>query len=278
MRVLLIIMVVVFGVYSVPSQKVLELERLVETEKAFAKASRDLGVRRAFLEFLAQDGIIFEPGPVNGREKWVAKPNTSALRAWNPVWADISSNGRIGYTTGDWEYFSDRKDANPVGFGQYITIWAKQADGKFKAALDIGNSHQKPPETQKAWSSPQRTPGDAKPNVDNFFPITGIPDIAKYREMLADDVRLYREGRFPAIGKDRSLDQIGSELKETKDVKVIQTTCGGESDLMYCYGLIELTKANGTAQKGNLMRIWKARRGNWRIVIEIYTPIPTVNE
>ena len=38
---------------------------IVEAERAFARAAATKGTRDAFLEFLADDGIIFQPGPVN---------------------------------------------------------------------------------------------------------------------------------------------------------------------------------------------------------------------
>ena len=41
---------------------------VVEAERAFARAAATKGTRDAFLEFLAGDGIIFQPGPVNGKQ------------------------------------------------------------------------------------------------------------------------------------------------------------------------------------------------------------------
>ena len=46
---------------------------LVEMEHAFAKAAATKGTRDAFIEFLADDGIVFQPGPVNGKKFWTGR-------------------------------------------------------------------------------------------------------------------------------------------------------------------------------------------------------------
>src|ERR1041384_3099053 len=126
------------------SQKHKENERtktgrvLVEMEHAFAKAAATKGTRDAFLEFLADDGIIFQPGPVNGKKYWSERQPRKGLLSWEPVFADVSRAGDLGYTTGPWEFRPNGPDDQPVAFGQYFTIWKKQKDGDWKAVLDRG--------------------------------------------------------------------------------------------------------------------------------------------
>src|SRR4051812_3029105 len=43
---------------------------LVDAERNFSQAGQEKGTRAAFLEFLADDAIVFRPGPVNGKEVW----------------------------------------------------------------------------------------------------------------------------------------------------------------------------------------------------------------
>ncbi|MDQ6788815.1 MAG: nuclear transport factor 2 family protein, partial [Acidobacteriota bacterium] len=106
-----------------------DLNKIVETEKSFAQDAAEKGIRSAFLEFLADDGLVFNPNPTNGKEFWRSRPESIALLSWNPTFADISSNGILGYTTGDYEYRPKGKTDNPTAFGQYMTIWRRQADG-----------------------------------------------------------------------------------------------------------------------------------------------------
>jgi len=56
---------------------------------------------------------------------------------WEPELAEISRSGDLGYTVGRWE--ARRRDAagNVVrSEGRYVTIWRKEADGRFRVAVD----------------------------------------------------------------------------------------------------------------------------------------------
>src|SRR5882672_702136 len=125
------------------SERTQNRRALVEMEHALAKAAATKGTRDAFLEFLADDGIIFQPGPVNGKKFWTERPSRKGLLSWEPIFADVSRAGDLGYTTGPWEFRLNGPDDQPVAFGQYFTIWKKQRDGSWKAVLDRGVSSEK---------------------------------------------------------------------------------------------------------------------------------------
>jgi len=74
--------------------------------------------RRPVEEFLADDGIIFQPGPVNGKKFWGERPARKGLLSWEPVFADVSRAGDLGYTTGPWEFRPNGREDQPVAFGQ----------------------------------------------------------------------------------------------------------------------------------------------------------------
>jgi ketosteroid isomerase-like protein len=116
---------------------------LVQMEHDFAKAAAAKGTRDAFLEFLADDGILFQPGTVNGKKWWTERPPRKGLLSWTPIFADVARSGDLGYTTGPWEFRPNGPDDKPVAFGQYFTIWKKQNDGSWKAVLDRGVSSEK---------------------------------------------------------------------------------------------------------------------------------------
>src|SRR5262245_32578972 len=46
------------------------LDTLIAAERAFSATSVEQGMRTAFIQNLSDDGIVFHPGPVNGRESW----------------------------------------------------------------------------------------------------------------------------------------------------------------------------------------------------------------
>src|SRR5256712_13649990 len=94
---------------------------LVEMEHAFAKTAATKGTRDAFLEFLADDGIIFQPGPVNGKQFWQARTPRKGLLSWEPIFADVSLAGDMGYTTGPYEFRPHGAGDKPTAFGQSVT-------------------------------------------------------------------------------------------------------------------------------------------------------------
>ncbi len=49
---------------------------MVDAERKFYQTGQEKGTRAAFLAFLADDGIVFRPGPLNGKEAWGKRPET----------------------------------------------------------------------------------------------------------------------------------------------------------------------------------------------------------
>src|SRR5215210_4448509 len=93
----------------VSAQTKTDLQKLVETEIAFAVTAEAKGTKAAFLEFLSDEAVIFRPSEINGKSFWKSQPESSALLVWKPSWADVSSDGKLGYTTGGWEFLPKGK-------------------------------------------------------------------------------------------------------------------------------------------------------------------------
>ena len=124
------------------------LQEMVKTEQAFSKMAEEKNTRDAFLAFMADDGLLFRPGAVNGK-KWMLEhpaPPTDKkpLLAWQPSFAGMSASGDMGFTTGPWEFKGDVKDEKPSGYGHFITVWKKQSDGEWKWVVDVGTSSPEP--------------------------------------------------------------------------------------------------------------------------------------
>src|ERR1043166_4682339 len=97
------------------------LQAMVDTERAFAKMSEDQGTRPAFVAFIADDGILFRPRAVKGKQ-WMSEhplpqSDKRPLLSWYPSVADISLAGDMGYSTGPWEFKRDIHDTAPVAWG-----------------------------------------------------------------------------------------------------------------------------------------------------------------
>ena len=94
--------------------------------------SVEKNIRDAFLANLADDAIVFDPGPVNGKQLYLKRPVSDAQLNWQPIFADVARAGDLGYTTGPWEYKKNKGDAKPSAYGQFFPFGKNRrtANGK----------------------------------------------------------------------------------------------------------------------------------------------------
>lgn len=282
MKKMFILLLTMFGAIGVSAQTKTDLQKLAETEKLFAKTAEEKGTRTAFLEFLTDDAIIFSPAEANGKLVWKLRPESSALFARNPVWADVSADGKLGYTTGGWELRPKGKTDKPTAFGEYVTIWQKQSDGTFKAVLDTGIEHAASSFTNAAWKSPFDAGTGAKSvkngvDSNNLTAIFSNKSLANgYFNYLADDCVVLRDGSLPFYGKQTAFIAL-ERLDKFKSPDDFLNFNGNLSkiygNLMYVWGVYQLTDKDKTVKKWNFVQIWKHRGGKWQIVLDIFNPI-----
>lgn len=61
--------------------------------------------------------------------------------SWKTTKVEVAKSGDIAYTTGTYELTMNDASGKPVpDHGKYVEVWKKQADGKWKVAVDIWNS------------------------------------------------------------------------------------------------------------------------------------------
>lgn len=254
---------------------------LVETQALFSRAAEERGMRAAFLEFLGDDAIVFLPVAVNGKQYWKAReddPATSLVRSL--TYSDISANGLLGYTTGNWRTYQKGKSEGLAKFGQYVTIWEKKLDGKFRASVDIVVSHEKLPfnETDTPIRSKQTrdlnkrgwSPADASMNFLRAS-MSGDRLGGAYKKFAADDVRLLRDAAPPIIGKKRVVEQMNEYVSVEFPTKV---TLFQSADMAYTWNTCQFDNSNEGKVKGNCVHIWKLREKKWWIVLGVFAPIP----
>ena len=255
-----------------------ELEALVASERAFAKMSVDQGIKAAFLANLAEDAILFRPRVVNGPEFYRQMPETTAVLEWEPVFADISASGDLGYTTGPWK-LRPKPGAPPTKFGHYVSLWRKQPDGRFKVILDVGIPHASIPSpalTYAPASGPSRgtatqlvTLEEKFFNDNPFADPKSFPDL--YRVLAAPEARVYREGQPPRHGEaGRKLwEQSTPQLASWDMTKVVMA---GSGDLAYAYGQVCIRGQKSAV--ASYLRIWRYRGGDWKIVLDLENRVP----
>lgn len=277
MKFIFVVLLLVFAIGTIFAQN--DLNRMVETEKAFAQMAAEKNTRAAFLEFSAADGIMFSPTAVNAKTLWTGREANSSLLAWTPAFADISSNGVLGYTTGPWELRPKGKDDAPTSFGHFVTLWQKQPDGNFKWVLDIGISHSQVPLTTN-WTSPNdaqstsENRGSAADTSTQFFETAEKIGLEKaYKMFLADDARVYRDGKIPFTNKKNALNEIKKNKQFIRFAK--RSFFTSAADLAYISNTYTyFDKSNKETEKGNFVQIWKFKQGRWQIVLDLFSLIP----
>lgn len=256
---------------------------IVQSERNFSKLAVEKGVRTAFLQFLADDSIVFHGGPVNGKKYYEARPDSPGILYWQPQVVEISSAGDLGYSTGPWEFRKTSMQEKPVAYGTFASIWKKQPDGSFKVALDLGCEY---PNSTVAVSSLENVtiepaaPGLAARDVeadkveeelmqkDREFSDISLRKgtSAAYEAFAAENIRLLRDGIEPLAGKSKISAVLPASDKLTWEPVDAGVSASGE--LGYTYGTTNLGSAS--PGKGSYLHVWKHQQdGNWRIVLDV---------
>jgi ketosteroid isomerase-like protein len=120
---------------------------LIKTELEFYKATQEKGWGQAFIEFADDSAALLRQDafPVINKSAIIQlfkdKEGNVLNLKWTPAKAEISNDGSLGYTYGNWIFTSKDKDGKEeYTYGNYVTIWKKQPGGGWKFVLDGGNT------------------------------------------------------------------------------------------------------------------------------------------
>lgn len=257
---------------------------MVEAEKKFYQTGQEQGTRAAFLAFLAEDGIIFRPGPVNGKESWGNRTETGFDLVWEPTFAVMARSADFGYDTGPAKWRANKQEEKFTGHGQFISIWKKQKDGSWKVALDCGIENPEP--TAKPETLRSIVPDELKAPVDlNAAQANRLQAQEKFAaeakrdsamttlKFAGDEIRVFRDGHFPSVGKNAA-----RPLLDATAGRMTFEMLGGEvsnsADLSYTYGRYSKLRPKGTEQ-GHYFQIWQTdKSGAWKLVLDWAQPLP----
>jgi len=250
-----------------------DADSLAAAEKAFAREAREKGMRAAFLNVLAEDAIVFEPGPQNGRSAWQAKPASNGVLDWEPVLAATSTSGDLGYTTGPWS-FRPAPNEKPNAFGQFVSIW-RWEKGKWKLIFDLGSTNpppKGPPEELMLVENhaPNEKPAEAFAVLqtrDRQYiadRAAGLPEVAE------SNVRLYQPNKFPITERKAA----AAALRDNQDKITFGDSKGQVShggDFGFLWG--EYRTQSAPEPTGYYLRIWrKDRAGQWKLALDLIHP------
>ncbi|HUH93686.1 MAG TPA: hypothetical protein VL742_11205 [Casimicrobiaceae bacterium] len=267
------------------------LADLFMVERGFAKDATERGIRAAFLEHFAADGIDFRPGPGVMRERLLVRPAPADPLAlildWSPQAGAVARAADLGYTTGPYSLANARDAPAPARYGYYFTVW-KRDSGTWRVAVDAGvatPSAPAPGSLGPASDRAPRTPGLLFASLGgrgkeallalerrgrSLDPDPG--DAPSYFELLASSVRILRDGSFALVGADAARKALAATGR-----RVVWTPAGAgasmSDDLGYTYGRYVRFIGSAEEASGYYVHVWQRdAAGAWRIAAEVQLP------
>jgi len=111
-------------------------------EAQFALMAKTDGIKKAFLEFAAENAVLNRGGKlIKGKKEMADYFDSQTLRTssleWTPEFIDISKSGDLAYTYGPYVFKGFNSKGEPLtDEGFFHTVWKKQKDGKWKYVYD----------------------------------------------------------------------------------------------------------------------------------------------
>ncbi len=273
------------GALAAAEQDPHALQRMVATERAFAAATAELGVRDGFLTFFAADAVQFEAGKsgaeiglvgaVDALAKGPLAPlPLGAALMWNPHAGQISEDGTLGWLTGP--YVVANRLANDVlGQGAYFSVWKRQPDGTWRVWLDEGI------ELPGVWRDASEFLAAPAPTGGSGGSAAETPEAAEaaiaaggteWRGRWSDSVRIHRQGRMPVTGREGA-EAWAAEAWSDVTFHVVRIERAASNDLAVAAGGYDARTPAGP-EHGTWVRVWaRDVTGRWRIVFETNKPV-----
>jgi ketosteroid isomerase-like protein len=266
------------------------LDTVAATERRFAAAARDQGWRAAFLEYFADDSIALTPDPESARDRLKTRPVrpfSEEELTWEPKAGDVAASGEIAWLTGP-STFIDRTASQPrPSYGNYLSIWKKQKDGRWRVFIDLGTNVPAPvpfptwfthvtavprylDRTESSASAATSALLAADRRLNDALASTDAANA--YLSRIVEHARLHRAGTTPTVSV--GADQIKQWFAANAAPFTATTTTGeaaASGDLGYVYGKYDL--AGSAPQRGAYVRVWsRDGKGEWRIAADVTAP------
>ena len=267
------------------------LSSLILAERAFAQMARDSGTHSAFLANLADSAILFRPGPVMGPQWLRENPpqNRTAALVWEPRWADVSTAGDMGFTTGPYEIRLRGVSDTAAGRGHFVSVWKREGTGPWRVMLDAGAAG------PQLWTLTREGWGEWESPAGSPVPPSGTGAASQQDELMQADReigagtepgwralvarldaggRVLRQLRPVTVGRDdarRALEGTTATYRATPDHALLSRS----NDMAMTRGSYRLEGPNGAAtEQGHYVRLWRrGSDGKWYVALDLALPI-----
>jgi ketosteroid isomerase-like protein len=251
---------------------------LAAAETAFAAHSVREDMRVAFLGAFAADGVFVRGGWKVSNDFLRDRPAPAIVLDWRPQYVEVAQSGDLGLSTGPSKISSKAKPDTPPTYGQFVSVWRREGTGPWKVAVDLGVSHA----ADSLWSAPLETrqlaalaaPGGSVSDAEARFAADararGLR--AAYAAHSAGNLRFYRPGQPPAVGREAALAAPGmADAVPAWTIERTETARSGE--LAYARGAYAPGATPGVPA-GWYLRVWRREPVGWRIVLDVVNPAP----
>lgn len=251
---------------------------LAAAETAFAAHSVREDMRAAFMAHFAADGVFVRQGWTVAIGYLAARPAPAIVLDWRPQHVEVAASGELGLSTGPWRLTSRANPAAPPAFGQFVSVWRREPGRPWKVEVDLGIGHPEP----TLWDRPleavsvrgevARGAAGIRGAEERFAADARASLRSAYAKHGAHDLRFYRDGRAPALGKQAAL--AGGAMPDaawTWTIERIETSRA--NDFGYARGSYAAAGAPAVPL-GYFLRVWRVEAGEWRIALDVVNPPP----
>jgi hypothetical protein len=250
------------------------LASMADAERAFAKAAATRGIRAAFLEYLDDDAVGFQPALGRAKDTWNSRPepaNPTADRLeWDPRTGDVSVDGSLGWLSGPYRFVASGDKTTPA-YGCYFSIWRRpDAASPWRVFIDLGVGTPQPCAFPAGFARQAVTNGpagtrDALLAADRALDARIVTSgLAALTAVADEQLRVHREGGQPVVGRD-AVRQALKAVERPGTFTPIDGAVAGSGDLGYTYGKVE-----GPGEKpAYYVRVWRTGpTGAWRLTFD----------
>jgi ketosteroid isomerase-like protein len=269
-----------------PDAEEIALGSLVDAELAFARAGSEQGIRAAFLANFAADGVALEPAPVRVLEAWPARAAPTDPLAqhldWKPAQAGVARSHDFGYTTGPYALWK-ASDPGRKQHGTFFSVWRRDRNGQWKVILDAGirspaaadfaalGAAPRPSFAGRGKATDARRELLAQEAAGFGSGASGLTPNA-YAKLIADDVRLHRDGAAPIASRSAVAREVAQRMRRVVWMP-IDARVARSSDMAVTYGRYRETYRASNTSDGYYAHLWlRDRAGRWRLAYDIALP------
>ena len=248
------------------------------TDAKYAAIALEKGMPAASVDYFADDGVAFAPFATNGKKYWSSRKDFPGTLIWQPTFAAAARASDLAYTTGPWE-LKKKDEQISLAYGHYVTVWKKQAGEIWRIVLDVGIDHAQPidsppglqilPPDPTAGERPLEAAKRTLGKTTRDFVESAQGNMGKaLLTHASDDIRVFREQAFPAVGLDAARLMLSSETGAVS-YELGATRLSNSGDLCVSYGNYSEVRGN-VGERGIYVMIWRINmNGDWKLALDL---------